>query len=159
MTDYAGLKEEIAKPEYDGMSDADIATALTTQAAVTVDANALTARDILMRSATYDWSRVVARSQLPLSNDPNPDLILSAINFTQAFQTGQTVLRTSNPEDFAKLQTDLAALQTAGDVSEESAAAVVALTRGTISRAQQLGFDPMIHDMEQEIAAARIWTP
>lgn len=160
MTDYAGLKAEIALPEYTGMTDTQIAASLTAPINAPVDADAQAARDILMRSTTYDWGRIVVRSNMPLTGTDD-DVILAAINLVQAFQGGMTqaVLRTSQPEDLAKLEADMEALEAAGDVSLESSDNILALTTAETTRANQLGFDPAIHDMEQEIAAARIWTP
>jgi hypothetical protein len=161
MPDYAGLKAEIALPQYDGMSDAQIALAITTPFDIAVDIKPQDGFDILRRSDSYDWSRLVARAQMPLTGTrAADDEVLVAINVTTAFQASTTpVLRTSEPADLARLQSDMAVLVGVGDVSTTSADAIMALIQGRTTRAQQLGFDLSIHDMEQEIPAARIWTP
>jgi hypothetical protein len=175
MTDYAGLKTEIALPKYQGMTDAQIATSLTTPFAITVDVPAVEAFNILQRSSTGDWGKLVARSQQLLSGNPivmpseddpravtppanNDVAIVMAKNITSTYNVERTLLQSSNPADAAAMQRQLTVLQASGDVSKASADAILALPNKTTTRAAQLGFGA-VHDMTQEIAAARKWTP
>jgi len=176
MTDYAGLKAEIALPKYQGMTDAQIAASLTTSFAIMVDVPAISAFNILQKSSTGDWGKVVARSQAALSGapivmpteegfddsfavtPPNYDAqIIMAKNLVSTYQVERTILHTSVSAEFTALQKQMTAFQTSGDISAASANAILALPNSTTTRAAQLGFPN--HDMVQEIAAARIWTP
>jgi hypothetical protein len=159
MTDYAGLKAEIALPKYGGMTDAQIAAQLTTPMTVAVDASAKDARLILMRSATHDWAKLTARSRTtPVVGDPQDwSDEYTAITLVTALQSDIDVLRTSIPEELSALQTQLAVFVANGDIAQANADAIFAMTQAQTTRAQQLGFDPAIHNMEQEIAAARKW--
>jgi hypothetical protein len=175
MTDYAGLKAEIALPKYGGMTDAQIAAQLTTPMTVVVDVPAVQAFNILQKAPTGDWGRIVARSQMALSGKPilipisaadidpravssNPDaLIILAMNLTSTYQSDRTILHTSNPAELDQLHNIMTQFQYAGDIVAASFNAIMGLTQATTTRAAQLGFDPAIHNMEQEIAAARKW--
>ncbi len=175
MTDYAGLKAEIALPKYQGMTDAQIATSLTTSFAIVIDVQAIQAFNILQRAQTGDWGKIVSRSQQVLSGNaivmpgeagfdprgpaPNYDVqIIMARNLVSTYQSERTILYVSNSVDMTALQRQLTAFQASGDVSKASSDAIVALANSTTTRAAQLGFTG-VHDMTQEIAAARKWTP
>lgn len=180
MTDYAGLQTEIAKPEYAGMTDAQIAASITMPFTYMRDTPAIEAFNILQRAQTGDWGRIVTRSQMALSGNPivipivfdpgedpepfaagkpnNDALIILAKNLVSTYQSDRTILYTSNQADFDVLNNEMTMFQYAGDIVAASFNAIHGLPYASTTRAAQLGFTD-VHDMTQEIAAARKWTP
>lgn len=151
MTDYAGLKAEIALPQYAGMTDAQIAAALLSP----IPAPALpfawkAVKTIVQVSGT--WSKVVLRSRLSDGSAAN----LAAINSVETDDS--LLINVADPGATSAMSGGLGALLAAGDITLADVAAINALmTPLTTTRAAQLGLIPGQHDPVQEIAAARRW--
>jgi hypothetical protein len=138
MPYYTMLKAEIAKPEYDGLDDEQIAAALNTaNVPIWVDVPvgtiigyfALTG--ILYALETFDAApppsapvelRASVRALLRLTLSPHV-----------------TTFQTSNPTTRAALQASLAAQVSAGLMTAEQQTATLAFAQSTTSRAAQLG--------------------
>src|SRR6185437_4843750 len=153
MPNYSGLKAEIAKPAYSGMSDDQIAAALLVPQSVDVDVQVVDVESYLrLNGLMFALSRFYQAP--PAGADINA--VAVAFELYGLITAPRTsVFQTSDPARKAMLQVQLGLLQAAGILSAENIANLMALTLATKSIAQQLGF-PAEADMNQEIAAARI---
>lgn len=153
--DYTGLKNEIALPQYNMMTDEQIAAALTADTiTVPVDVASDAAFSILAASPTGDWGRVSSRGSLTLTGQTFPDAPIIAARTAVALLSSGQPIHTSDATVLSVLQSSLNALVAAGDINTDSAAAIQALTTATTNRAAQLGFGAGM-DMVSEMAAAR----
>ena len=152
MTDYVGLKAEIALPKYAGMTDAQIAAALEVSNIATAGSSLVTADQFVMSFTPIEVAAIqastdpiVAQFLLAVKTRSAPfDITDSIVVNGLAYLSGQTA--SPNPVIVSPL------------ITPKRAAEVGSVPAGpTISRAQQLGFGPN-NDMVQEIAAARKWS-
>lgn len=164
---YTALKTEIALPAYSGMTDAQIATALNTA-------------NITVYSAvpTYTWGGYLMANgfllalQKYVSSPPSGASALAeaAAAMILALLSSPTItsVNLADPTALAAVQGMLAALVAEGTAGRFTSIAgtafatahenaMLAMGTSTVCRAQQLGFNPAVCDMTQEIAAARKW--
>jgi uncharacterized membrane protein len=153
MTDYTGLKAEIAKPAYAGLTDAQIAAVLTAPQSVACDIPAQSAFDVLASAASGDWGKASNRAAMMLTGTAATDAPIIAAKTAMALLTAGVPIGHSAA---TVLQSSLSALETATDISAASVTAIQALGTTTTTIAAGYGFDAR-HDMAQEIAAARKW--
>ena len=152
MTDYAGLKIDLALPKYAGMTDAQIAAALEVANIATAGSSQVTADQFVMLFTPTETAAIQASTDpivkqflLEVTTRSGPfDLSDAPVQEGLAYISGQT--SAPNPVMASPILTT------------DRAAAIGTVPAGpTISRAQQLGFGPN-NDMVQEIAAARKWS-
>lgn len=173
MTDYAALAAEVARPEFAGMSDAEIAAALRADMRqewrdvptsvirrALLIANAPTpslAADLRVvpawgliernarRAAVTSWASAAAS---PSSQDQMVSQMAALVTWLDTLQ----VVETTEPEVRARFQAIFNSLVLNGWLSASTRDAVLALAQRSVSRAEQLGFRDL---NANEIAAAR----
>lgn len=155
MVDYQALKAEVALAKYAGQTDAQIAAALVTEAvAVTVDVpigsvgGYMLARGIT--AAADAWAA---------AHPDDATGVLVAIRSLEGLLSSPhlTTVEMTSPAIAAAVTAMLAGMATAGIMTDAQRVEILALASSSTTRAAQLGLDTDIHDIEQELAAARIW--
>lgn len=149
--DYAGLKAEIALPAYAGMSDDQIAAALT--------ANTVTVYQDVPIGKVVGYLAIVGK--LPsITGYAGSDVAtkIAAAEFTAlATAPSVTAFQCSDPATFAAVQSFLTTFVSSNLISSDDESVLLGYAQSMTSRAAQLGFGPHC-DMTQEIAAARKWS-
>ena len=164
--DYAGLKTQIALPAYAGMTDAQIAAAITT-VNVTVYSSVPTSQwegyllshGFLVAMAAYAATPPTGAGTLAIVAIKTIMLLISS--------PAVSGIDLSDATTFSEVQVMLSALVaegTAGRLASVAGVAfaatdvtaMMAMGTTTVSIAQQLGFNPAVNDMAQEIPAARL---
>ena len=153
MPNYSGLKAEIAKPDYAGMTDEQIAEAIVEPHPVDIDVQVVDVEAYLrLNGLMFKLARF---SQSPPAG-ADPVAVVLAFELYGLITAPRTItLHTSDSALKAQLQGQLSLLQAAGVLSAQNVSDLTAKMTGSESIAQRLGFPPEA-DMTQEIAAARI---
>ena len=156
MTNYAGLKAEIAKPAYAGMTDAQIEAALTAPMTVAVD---------VPTGAVEGFFRsrlLMGGLQRFVANPPQgaPAELVEGISefLGMVLSPHVSAVQMSDPSINATVTTVINAAAASGLLTTQQAADLLALGVRQTTLAETLGFTPgEIHDMGQELLAARRW--
>lgn len=153
--DYAALRAEIALSKYGGMTDAQIATAVTAETVTT-------AQDVAISAVGgYMLARgIIAKADAwAAANPADTSGVLVAIRSLEGLMASPhlTVVEMSNPDIAAAVQQMIGGMAAAGIMTSAQQTEILAMAQINTTRAAQLGLDTDIHDIEQEIAAARIW--
>lgn len=155
MADYAGLKAEIAKPAYARMTDAQIVTALEAPTTSTVDVPTSAVEGYLLAHLLMGKLQAFANGP-PSGADPTLVAGIGALLEMVLSPHVPKVLMT-NPDVSAAVTATLAGSVAATLISAQNQTDLLALSQVSTTIAQTYGFDPAIHDMSQEILAARRW--
>jgi hypothetical protein len=135
---YAALKSEVAKPEYAGMSDAQIAAALNATTVETIrDVPTSEARALLL--STGEWGGIVMLARATPSETIPAEAVAAAITAEDTLRLTVT-LELTRDAYWQAVQTLLGGLVAAGVLSAGTRAALLALRETTTSRAAQLGW-------------------
>lgn len=149
--DYAALKTEIAKPEYAGMTDAEIAEAINGKVvAVKVDVPSDTVRGTLY--ARGAWRQIVSLSLDAKNSDPVHDAALVAAVQLVDFCRAGGVFSTSNGAILAQTAADLDALEAGDIITADDKMAVLALADASVPLWKSFGVRPLDFN---DIAIAR----
>lgn len=150
MTDYAALKAELARPEFAGLSDAQIAAALKADMR-------MVARDVPigeMEGALRLMPAVTAMEDW-LAAHPSPSPARTAVGELLGMIGGKiAVVEMSRPIVAATIEDQLRAIVAAELLTEAEAAYLLSLGQRQVTRAEQLGW-PGDRLTDQEIKAAR----
>ena len=153
--DYAALKAELALPKYGGMTDAQIAAALVAETVTTAQDAPISAVEGYMLTRGI----IAAADAWAAANPSDKTGVLGAIRSLEGLMASprlQAVTMT-DPATAGAVQQMLGSMTQAGIMTETQMSEILALGSSTTTRAVQLGLYADTLDIEQEIAAARIW--
>lgn len=154
MTDYAALKTEILKPEYDGLTDIQVAAAVNAKTTTAKrDIISMQAINALIFTNNGDWGNIVGVVNGIISEPQQADRLRS-VSMMELFSRNQTV-ETSDDAKWTMLIATVDALVSGGRMSAAGKNALVALGRPTISLAASMGWPQGVGD--GDVAAARVW--
>lgn len=149
MIDYAALKAEIAKPEYNEMTDAQIAALLNVKQSAVV-------RPIRARDIKKLWSRWAVLAECDVTaRDNTAQKILRVLCRATYDNLIYDVFDDIDPNDatqVADVEKYLGALEGAGILTAEQRAATLALGSVAVTFPESIGTSNLNSD---EIAAAR----
>lgn len=158
MPDYAAIKAELARPEIATATDADIAASWRQSISLRAAFPFRDARNIAQVSANFSWPRIEARAGMAVTLPPVTAGDMAVLAAKNAVATDpNTMIDPNNAGAWAAFVGALGVLEAAGDLTTDEVAAMSALGTVQTTRAAQLGLHDDVHDIEQEIAAARIW--
>jgi hypothetical protein len=153
--DYAGLKGEIAKAQYAGMTDNQIASALEVPITVAIDVSTSAVEGYFRARLMFGaLSKFIAS---PPSGAP-AELVEGVSEFLGLVQSPHTtVIYMTDAAVASAVQQTISGLVSLGILTQAFMDSLMALAAQTTTRAAQLGFSADVHDMVQEILAARRW--
>jgi hypothetical protein len=155
MTDYAALKIEIAKPEYDGLTDVQCAALVNSKTvAVPRDVSTGDAITALVFTTAGDWGSVCAVADGVITAGVSQATRVRCVSIRELFIRGP-IFRATNATHWAQFISAVDVLITDGRMSAEGKAALEALGRPVISLALSMGWPGGVGD--GDIAAARVW--
>ena len=157
MPNYAALKAEISLPKYAGMKDDQIAAALAAPVDVVRPFPLGAAITIASLSANFSWPRILQRARGTAELPPKTAAdfaVMCAQNIGS--QPASTMMDPANESAWATFLGGLTALEAVGDLSADDVAAIKNLATITTTLAATFGLETH-HELEQEIAAARLW--
>jgi hypothetical protein len=164
MTDYAALKVEIAKPEYAGLTDVQIAAAVNAKTILLYrDFSHRAARDALIFLNEGDWGKVVGVAEGVITAGINQSVRVQCISIREALRGGMNDLfQYTNANHRTKM---LAAIDQLipGQMSAAGKAAFVALGEYTFPLGEYWGWPGPVPGQtpsgigDGDIAAARNW--
>lgn len=164
MTDYAALKVEIAKPEYNGMTDVQIAASIN-QKTVTLyrDFSHRAARDALIFLDNGDWGNVVAVADGVITAGINQATRVRCISLREALRGGMNdYFSYTNVNHRSRALAVIDAL-TPGQMSVAGRAAFVALGEYLFPLGESMGWPGPVPGQvpsgvgDGDVTAARNW--
>jgi len=164
MTDYAALKVEISKPEYNGLTDIQIAAAVNQKTTTLYrDFSQRAGREALIFTTGGDWGNVVGVADGVITAGINLATRVRCISLREALRGGMNDSFTyTNQDRRTKL---LAAIDAVipGQMSAEGRAAIVALGQYTFPLGESMGWPGPVPGQvpsgvgDGDVAAARNW--
>lgn len=164
MTDYAKLKTEIAKPEYAGLSDAQIAAAVN-QKTITLqrDFSHRAARDALIFTTAGDWGNVVGVADGVITAGVNLATRVRCVSLREALRGGMNdMFQATNSNHWTKLLAAIDAVSPAY-MSAEGKNNIIALGQYTVPLGEYWGWPGPVPGQvpagigDGDVAAARNW--
>ena len=155
MPDYAGLKAEIALPKYAGMDDPTIAADLEATISMPVDVPVGSVEGYMRsRMLLGGMQRFVAAPPIGA-----PAALIEGLTelLGMVLSPHVSAVAMTDPTVNAAVNAVLGAAVSVGLMSAQNEADLLAMGVVSTTRAQQLGMTPDVHDVEQEMLAARIW--
>lgn len=135
--DLAALKSEIALSEYNGLSDAEIASAIMVKSfSITVDTPAASVQGTLY--VRGKWSNIVKRANAARANVDTTAAGLAAQSLYDMVQRQGVFVMTIIPVA-DQVAADLDTLVTAGDIIQDDKKAVLNLATMSITGAKRFG--------------------
>lgn len=155
MTDYAALKIEIAKPAYNGLTDAQIAAAINAATiTATADITGSDARRELLFTANNDWGKLVGVADGWITAGVTSAIRLRAAQMRELFLT-DAPFATANSTRYTAFLAAVDQLVADTIMSAAGKSALVVLARKTVSLAASMGWPGGVGP--GDVAAARAW--